>query len=87
MNRRNLKLTKKIEEILGEDELLTEEILQGLKNLENNKAKNNWYISFTPNQVYNLLKRKQFEKAGYDEKLKQTIWRNKNVVDRKIQTE
>ena len=34
MNKRNLKLTKKIEEILGEDELLTEEILQGLKNLK-----------------------------------------------------
>tara|TARA_R110002051_G_scaffold142377_2_gene215557 strand:- start:991 stop:1254 length:264 start_codon:yes stop_codon:yes gene_type:complete len=87
MNKRNVRLVKKIEEILGDKEFNSFEILQQLKELEGDRKKNKWHMSFTPNQVYNLLKRKQFEKVGFNKKANQTIWRNKNVMDREIQAE
>ena len=74
MNKRNVRLVKKIEEILGDKEFNSFEILQQLKELEGDRKKNKWHMSFTPNQVYN-------------KKANQTIWRNKNVMDREIQAE
>mgnify|MGYP003132061067 CR=1 FL=1 len=81
MNKRNVRIVKKIEEILGDKELYFGEIMLAVR------ASDKRNLSYTHSQISNFLKRKQFEKVRFDEKASQSIWRNKNVMDRKIQTE
>lgn len=77
MNKRNIRVIKKLEEILGDKELSFGEIMGQLLVLEDDRIGNRWHLSYTPNQISNFLKRKQFEKVKFDASVNQSIWRNK----------
>jgi len=81
------KLVFRIVSVLQNKEMTCKEIMVIL-NDENNKKRNssNRVTSYTPNQIGQLLRNKRFEKAGFCKKHKSNIWRNKNVMDREIQT-
>ena len=70
---------RRLEEALGDETLTINDIMRKLKTKENRTT------SFTTYQLANLLRRKQFEKVGFCKANKQALWRNKNVMDRKIQ--
>ena len=70
---------KRLEKALGDETLTINDIMRKLKNQEKRTT------SFTTYQLANLLRRKQFEKVGFCKENKQALWRNKNVMDRKIQ--
>ena len=71
---------KRLEKALGDETLTINDIMLKLKNQETRTT------SFTTYQLANLLRKKQFEKVGFCKKNKQALWRNKYVMDRKIQT-
>jgi len=80
-------LISRIQKVLEDKELSTLEIMELLKK-ENDSKKNSSkrVTSFTSNQIAQLMRRKQFEKCGWHKKHNSNLWRNKNVMDRKIQT-
>lgn len=77
-----IRLQSKIAEVLTGKQLTVSEITEHLKKDDSCK------VSFTTNSVAQILtKKKQFEKCGFNSKKQVAIWRNKNVMDREIQTE
>lgn len=80
---RTRKLVYKIENILQGKEMTCKEIMAELERGIPTKRGN----SFTYNQIGQLLRNKRFEKIGWCKVTSTNIWRNKNVMDRKIQTE
>lgn len=83
----NSTLISRIQKVLADKELSTAEIMELLKK-ENDERKNSSkrVTSFTSNQIAQLMRRKHFEKCGWHKKHNSNLWRNKNVMDRKIQT-
>lgn len=81
-------LIPRIQKILEGRELSVREIMEQLKK-ENNERKDSSkrVSSFTSNQVAQIMRFKHFEKAGWSKKTNSNLWRNKDVMDRKIQTE
>ena len=80
-------LIPKIQKILEGKELSVREIMEELKKQNNEKkASSKRVSSFTSNQVAQIMRFKHFEKAGWSKKTNSNLWRNKNVMDRKIQT-
>ena len=77
----NTTLISRIQKVLADKELSTYEIMELLKK-ENDARKNSSkrVTSFTSNQIA------QLEKCGWHKKHNSNLWRNKNVMDRKIQT-
>ena len=80
-------LIPKIQKILEGKELSVREIMEELKKQNNEKKNSSKRVSsFTSNQVAQIMRFKHFEKAGWSKKTNSNLWRNKNVMDRKIQT-
>jgi hypothetical protein len=80
-------LIPKIQKILEGKELSVREIMEELKKQNNEKKNSSKRVSsFTSNQVAQIMRFKYFEKAGWSKKTNSNLWRNKNVMDRKIQT-
>ena len=80
-------LIPKIQKILEGKELSVREIMEQLKKENNDKKGSSKRVtSFTSNQVAQIMRFKHFEKAGWSKKTNSNLWRNKNVMDRKIQT-
>ena len=80
-------LVPKIQKILEGKELSVREIMEELKKQNNEKKGSSKRVSsFTSNQVAQIMRFKHFEKAGWSKKTNSNLWRNKNVMDRKIQT-
>ena len=81
------KLVYRIESVLQDKEMTCRQIMDEL-NKENSRKRNssNRSYSFTSNQIAQLLRNKRFEKIGKCKINDVNIWRNKNVMDRKIQT-
>lgn len=77
------KLVYRIEKILKDKEMTCKEIMAGLEKDSRTTRTN----SFTSNQIGQLLRNKRFEKVGMCKIHNTNIWRNKNAMDRKIQTE
>ena len=79
---RNKRLINKMKSVLGDEELSSAQIIERLKEQGYNKRG----YSFTSLQVSVILsKNKNFERINNTDQL--AIWRNKNVMDRKIQAE
>ena len=79
---RNKRLINKMKSVLGDEELSSAQIIERLKEQGYNKRG----YSFTSLQVSGILsKNKNFERINNTDQL--AIWRNKNVMDRKIQAE
>ena len=81
------KLVFRMIDILQDKEMTCKQIMFIL-NKQNNEKRNssNRVTSYTSNQVGQLLRNKRFEKCGFCKKHNSNIWRNKNAMDRKIQT-
>jgi len=80
-------LVPKIQKILEGKELSVREIMEELKKQNNEKKGSSKRVSsFTSNQVAQIMRFKHFEKAGWSKETNSNLWRNKNVMDRKIQT-
>mgnify|MGYP003132254561 FL=1 len=80
-------LIPKIQKILEGKELSVREIMEELKKQNNEKKGSSKRVSsFTSNQVAQIMRFKHFEKAGWSKETNSNLWRNKNVMDRKIQT-
>ena len=80
---RTRKLVYRIENILRDKEMTCKEIMAELEK----ETPSNRTNSFTSNQIGQLLRNKRFEKNGWCKIHNTNIWRNKNAMDRKIQTE
>tara|TARA_R110002020_G_scaffold53057_2_gene148705 strand:- start:5453 stop:5695 length:243 start_codon:yes stop_codon:yes gene_type:complete len=79
---RNKRLINKMKSVLGDEELSSAQIIERLKEQGYNKRG----YSFTSLQVSVILsKNRNFERINNTDQL--AIWRNKNVMDRKIQAE
>jgi len=80
------KLIYRIESVLQDKEMTCRQIMDELIK-ENSKKRNssNRSYSFTSNQIAQLLRNKRFEKIGKCKNKDVNIWRNRNVMDRKIQ--
>tara|TARA_R110001592_G_scaffold246763_1_gene508739 strand:- start:152 stop:397 length:246 start_codon:yes stop_codon:yes gene_type:complete len=79
---RTQKLVYRIENILQDKEMTCKEIMAELER----EMPSNRTNSFTSNQIGQLLRNKRFEKIGWCKIHDTNIWRNKYVMDRKIQT-
>jgi len=79
---RTKNLVYRIEKTLQGKEMTCKEIMAELEKDGRTTRVN----SFTSNQVGQLLRNKRFEKVGWCKINDTNIWRNKNVMDRKIQT-
>lgn len=83
----NSTLISRIQKVLADKELSTAEIMELLKKkMTKGKTLAKEVTSFTSNQIAQLMRRKHFEKCGWHKKHNSNLWRNKNVMDRKIQT-
>jgi len=79
---RNKRLINKMKSVLGDEELSSAQIIERLKEQGYNKRG----YSFTSLQVSVILsKNRNFERINNTDQL--AIWRNRNVMDRKIQAE
>lgn len=79
---RTRNLVYRIENILQGKEMTCKEIMAELEKTRSNRTN-----SFTSNQIGQLLRNKRFEKNGWCKIHNTNIWRNKNAMDREIQTE
>ena len=79
---RTRKLVYRIEKVLQDKEMTCKEIMAELEKDSRTTRVN----SFTSNQIGQLLRNKKFEKVGMCNIHNTYIWRNKNAMDRKIQT-
>ena len=82
------KLIPRIQKALGDEELSVNQIMTRLKKEnDSQKESSKRTTSFTTQQVSQIMRRKMFEKAGWCNIRGVNLWRNKYVMDRKIQTE
>lgn len=81
-------LISRIQKVLDGKELSTNQIMLILKSQNDEiKESSKRGYSFTTQQIAQIMRRKMFEKAGWCNKRAVNLWRNKNAMDRKIQTE
>ena len=84
---RNKRLIEKIKLVLGDEQMPIDEIVTLLSQLKTKEGTPLTYASLEANRLSKIMRGK-FEMVRIGSpKCKRNEWRNKNVMDRKIQTE